>query len=259
LTTEEKTWLIVTNPLSPGDVPNYLRNEESFNSLPLSKRQGFFKLLDSDLVKKQVKVLAEQVRKKGRLPLPSELQQDSAGQATPNSRRTVTPADIALDKEIAKIKDKNAEVKKQQYDVTKLLDLIGVAETVGGSGKYDSVVGGESNPKLLNMTLAQVQEFQKERLDKGKKTAVGKYQISYDTLKDYLLNKGFSKNDVFNKQTQDQMAYTLLQRRGLDEFMIKLNQGKATDRDIDQFANALAKEWASLPTDTGVSYLLQSG
>jgi muramidase (phage lysozyme) len=255
LTTEEKAWLIVNNPLSPGDTPNYLRSEESFNALPLPKRLAFFKILDRSDIKQQIKELAQQIRKQGKLPTANELQQqNSTGQATATATTTATPTDIALDNEIAKIKDKNAEVKTQQYNVTKLLDLIGVAETVGGSGKYDSMVGGESNPKLLTMTVAQVQDFQKKRLEKGKKTAVGKYQISYDTLKDYLLNKGFSKDDVFNKQTQDQMAYTLLQRRGLDEFMVKLNQGKASDQDIDQFANALAKEWASLPTDKNQSF-----
>ena len=251
LTTEEKAWLIVNNPLSPGETPNYLRSEESFNALPLPKRLAFFKILDRSDIKQQIKDLAQQIRKQGKLPTANDLQQkNTTTQATPTS----TSTDLALDNEIAKIKDKTAEVKTQQYNVTKLLDLIGVAETVGGSGKYDSVVGGESNPKLLTMTVAQVQEFQKKRLEKGKKTAVGKYQISYDTLKDYLLNKGFSKDDVFNKQTQDQMAYALLQRRGLDEFMIKLNQGKASDQDIDQFANALAKEWASLPTDKNQSF-----
>lgn len=138
-----------------------------------------------------------------------------------------------------------------QGDVTgKLLNLIGKVE---GRGDYNILVGGKSLPELTEMTVAQVLEYQSGMRAQGhESTAVGKYQIIQGTLRGLLDRGVVSASDVFNSSTQDKLAVALMQGRGLDKY----KDGKIP---ADVFADNLAKEWASLPTQSGQSYYAGTG
>ena len=53
----------------------------------------------------------------------------------------------------------------------------GESDNVGG---YNAMFPSESYPKMLDMTINEVIEFQKEKLKDGRKSvAVGRYQMLY--------------------------------------------------------------------------------
>jgi muramidase (phage lysozyme) len=129
--------------------------------------------------------------------------------------------------------------------VGRLLEYIGKKES---NGNYNILVGGKTEPNLTNMTIAEVQEYQRGMIQRGhESTAVGKYQIIRKTLQG-LINQGYAKpEDKFSAGIQDRLAIGLLKGRGLDQYQA----GKMSK---DQFADNLSKEWASLPYNTGQSY-----
>lgn len=132
----------------------------------------------------------------------------------------------------------------------KLLDFIGKIE---GRGDYNILVGGKSLPELTEMTVAEVLNYQSSMLAKGhESTAVGKYQIIQKTLQDMLAQGAVGPDDKFSPSTQDKLAMALMKRRGLDKYQ----SGKLP---ADVFADNLAKEWASLPTQSGKSYYDKTG
>jgi muramidase (phage lysozyme) len=126
-----------------------------------------------------------------------------------------------------------------------LLDLIGRVEA---RGNYNILVGGRTDPKLTEMTLAEVLSFQSGMIGRGhESTAVGRYQIIKKTLQG-LINQGAAQlNEKFGPDTQDRLAIALLNGRGYQKFL----QGKMP---VDQFANRVAMEWASFPVASGQSY-----
>lgn len=136
--------------------------------------------------------------------------------------------------------------------VPRLLDFIGKLES---NGNYNILVGGKTKtgPALTDMTLAQVQDFQRKMLGMGhESTAVGKYQIVAKTM-DYLMATNmFKPTDKFDANTQDRMATALLERRGLQNYLAgKMSPGS--------FADSLAREWASLPLENNRSYYSDIG
>jgi len=73
--------------------------------------------------------------------------------------------------------------------------------------------------------------------------AAGKYQVTPNNLK-YLLNKGvIDKSDIYDEQTQEEIADALIKtkRSDIDDYLI----GK--EDDIHTASKSAAKEWASLP------------
>ena len=158
-----------------------------------------------------------------------------------NARRQGSTPQIAMDAAKAEI-DKEQE--KPRLQVQKLLDFIGMKES---RGKYDMLVGGKTNPDLSTMTVAQVLEFQKTMIENGhESTAVGKYQIVNSTLRDLVKQNAISLEDTFNSTTQDKAAVSLLRLQGLDSYLAgQLNK--------DDFADKVAKVWASLPLRSGNS------
>lgn len=112
---------------------------------------------------------------------------------------------------------------------------------------------------LQEMSVLEVLEVQNEWLDLQRNdfsfadssaivsSAVGAYQFLNVTLQGLVDDGSVSSQDVFNKDTQDQAAISLLERRGLD--------GWLDDSDDDKFMKRLAQEWAGLPNPhTGASY-----
>lgn len=128
------------------------------------------------------------------------------------------------------------------YHAEPVLDLIAKYES---GGDYDIVYGGIPKSlrpvKLTAMTIAQVQEWQANVVQRGaKSSAAGKYQIIRKTLAAIISQTGIKTSRKFDKSAQDEMAIHLLKGRGFQRFM----DGQI---DMDDMALALAKEWASLP------------
>ena len=129
-----------------------------------------------------------------------------------------------------------------------LLDFIGAAES---GGDYEIVWHGirpASKPKkLTDITVGEVLEWQEKMWKIGaRSTAAGKYQIIYKTLQGTRRDAGVSFDDKFSPETQDKLAMTLLKRRGLDIYI-------AGFMSTEDFANNIAKEWASMPVVTGAA------
>jgi hypothetical protein len=75
---------------------------------------------------------------------------------------------------------------------------------------------------------------------------VGKYQIIDGTLNGLVANGALKLNDIFNSSTQDRAAMALLREKGMDKY----TSGKISK---DQFADAVAKVWSSMPLASGKS------
>ena len=154
-------------------------------------------------------------------------------------------------------------------NVKPLLDLIAEHESESSAAKqraksgYDVVVNQAfkwtpPGKPITTMTINEVLDWQLNAIKVYKAkthartgySAVGRYQIVYRTLKDLIEAADLER--IFNEETQDELAYTLLRRRGLASWIA----GKMSD---DRFADALSQEWASLPFNTGYSYYAEDG
>ena len=126
-----------------------------------------------------------------------------------------------------------------------ILDLIGRLEAPQG---YNQVYGGSRlmPPRPLeNMTVAEVMDWQRRSVRAGSRSsAAGRYQIIGSTLQSLVNQGAVGLNDQFDRNTQDNLATVLMERRGLSNY----KSGQIT---AQQFGNNLAKEWASLPVQTG--------
>ncbi|UVC10179.1 hypothetical protein IHQ71_06120 [Rhizobium sp. TH2] len=106
-----------------------------------------------------------------------------------------------------------------------ILDLIGSVES---GGDYNATLdngrwtGGAQN--LTSMTLSQVRDLQRQMLadpanralygDGQGSSALGKYQITGRTLEGLMSELGLAGDQVFDQNTQDELARALLRRRG---------------------------------------------
>ncbi len=97
---------------------------------------------------------------------------------------------------------------------------------------YNIVVGGAIDGGLTTRTVEQ------NRAKYGN-SALGKYQIQYNTFKDVMGNT----NLIFSPETQDAAYLKLLERRGLSRY----RNGEIS---IGTFAYNLSKEWAALPKNS---------
>jgi len=114
---------------------------------------------------------------------------------------------------------------------------------------FDVVWGGiaaKDRPKkaLTSMTIKEVLNWQESIDARYPSEAAGGYQILEDTLRPLPPAAGLLFSDLFNESNQNALATVLLKRRGMDKYL----SGGITAED---FANNLAKEWASLPVVTG--------
>ena len=110
---------------------------------------------------------------------------------------------------------------------------------------YNQVYGANRTIPLERMTLDQALAWQKREISAGTdSSAIGRYQFINKTLKSLKSDMGLSGNEVMDKKLQDRMAVQLLKRRGFEQYA----KGKLSK---EQFANNLAKEFASLPVASG--------
>ncbi|MDX0511480.1 hypothetical protein [Sinorhizobium medicae] len=126
-----------------------------------------------------------------------------------------------------------------------LLDFIRETE-VGRSDRasYD-VIYGHNQAKLpqplTTMTYGEIVDAQAKWSKRFGSSAAGGYQFMRATLIDLAKQvTSISGKDVFTPDLQDRLAYKLLVRRGYPEYIV----GKIS---LVQFAENLAKEWASFP------------
>ncbi|NKB83084.1 hypothetical protein HED51_03000 [Ochrobactrum grignonense] len=129
-----------------------------------------------------------------------------------------TPADIET---ANRIRDRARTV--AQYGVQKdMLGLIGAAEGTDKGRGYNETLGyGKftgGNRNLTAMTLNEVMALQKQMLAHPDNTfnssALGRYQITRQTLQDFMPRLGLAGDHLFDQNTQDAIAQAILASTG---------------------------------------------
>lgn len=131
---------------------------------------------------------------------------------------------------------------------TNLLNLVSSSES---QGDYNAVwnipVGSPSQPDFSNMTITQVQQYQRSRIASGEvSSAVGRYQFVQNTLQETYTKAGIDPDTTFfTPAVQDQLIIARLnQTRRYEEW----RNGSLSDV---AFQNNLAKEFSSVPVPHG--------
>lgn len=138
-----------------------------------------------------------------------------------------------------------------------LLDAIRLHEGKTYGQIYYGAKGVPRDTDCSKLTLNGVLDLQQRMKNAGSaSTACGAYQFLRKTLVVTIQQMGLSGYELWARDLQDQMAIHLMKGRGLEMFIAgKMN---ATD-----FANSLAREWASLPVVSaikgGAGFLLKPG
>lgn len=142
-----------------------------------------------------------------------------------------------------------------RYVYRPMLDLIGHAEgTDKGRGynetlAYGKFTGGDVD--LVSMTLDQIDQLQTAMLrhpaNDMNSSAIGRNQIVRTTLREIRETLGLTGSELYDEAMQDRLGCFLLGKRGIDLWL----EGSITENAL---INALAKEWASLPTERNVGY-----
>ena len=123
-----------------------------------------------------------------------------------------------------------------------LLNLIASGESAGGG--YSAMYPSESHPQILNMTIAQVIQFQKQKLKDGRKSAaIGRYQMLYP--ENYAAAAGLPLTAKFSPENQDKMAIAYLKK---NRKLSKWEQGKISDEELSE---ELAREFGALKSASG--------
>lgn len=143
-------------------------------------------------------------------------------------------------------------------DVAVILPFIRKTE-VGrdDAGSYDVIFGNRQkhlSKPVSSMTLKEVMQLQEKTASarwvrdnwgyKQSSSATGAYQFMKTTLLDIVEKLKLDLTCKFDANLQDDLAWYLLRRRGLDEWRF----GKIDDF---EFAKRLAQEWASFPVLKG--------
>ena len=144
---------------------------------------------------------------------------------------------------VKKMYSSEIEQNKSKNNLKPLLDMIGSGESdnVGG---YSAMFPSESYPKMLDMTINEVIEFQKEKLKDGRKSAaVGRYQMLYP--EDYAAAAGLPLTAKFTPDNQDKMVIAYLkENRKLNEFL----NNEITN---EQFSEELSQEFGTFKSASG--------
>lgn len=106
--------------------------------------------------------------------------------------------------------------------------------------------------EVLAWQLRAIREYRAQRQARIGYSAAGRYQIIRGTLQSLGENGATRLDETFDADTQDGLGFALLRRRGYLRWL----GGRMTD---DGFADALSKEWASLPFNTGRSFYDKDG
>ena len=130
--------------------------------------------------------------------------------------------------------------------------VLGLAALVSsGEGSPTSMFPGENYPEMLDMSISEVVEFQKQKLADGRESAaVGSYQFLYP--EQAAQRAGLSMNDKFTPENQLKMFMgTLFNKPGRENLAAYL-QGKSDD--IELAMDELSQEYASIEYRNGRSY-----
>lgn len=128
-----------------------------------------------------------------------------------------------------------------------ILDFIGEYEAAGNYNAYFRNSGNQNNPKFTQKTLKSVIDWQRNHVNvnQSPSSAVGKYQFIRRTLEGLISALGLNTQDRFTSGLQDRLAIKLMEEKGLSAYLA------GTKSEVD-FANDLAKVWASLPVVTAI-------
>ena len=152
----------------------------------------------------------------------------------------------------------NGTLKPTRFDQPLPPGVQGLAALVSsGEGSSDSMFPGENYPEMLDMTIGEVVEFQKQKLAEplpsGKyreSAAVGDYQFLYPEVA--AQRAGLSINDKFTPENQLKMFVgTLLNKPGRENLSAYL---QGTGDNVDLAIDELAQEFASIEYRNGRSY-----
>jgi hypothetical protein len=140
-------------------------------------------------------------------------------------------------------------ISAQEY---RLLDLIASKEeNPRAPDVYMSLYPSTFEPRLPQMTLSQVDQFQTSRIRTAGASACGRYQFIRSTLRRLVNSAGLPSNLVFNRVMQDYLALTLLQGVQLRSWQagtLSWNGRGYTTNDPDAaFQVYLARVWAAIP------------
>ena len=120
-----------------------------------------------------------------------------------------------------------------------------------GEGSATSMFPGENYPEMLNMSIGEVVEFQKQKLADGRASAaVGSYQFLYPEVA--AQRAGLSMDEKFTPENQLKMFVgTLLNKPGRENLAAYL---QGTGDDVEEAIDELAQEFASIEYREGRSY-----
>lgn len=120
-----------------------------------------------------------------------------------------------------------------------MLDLIS-----SGEGGYASMYPSESYPEMLNMTIAELVQFQKQKFGDGRRSAaVGRYQF---ISPDYAAKlAGLPITAKFTPENQDKMAVAYLEKKRPGKQWL---DGKISTR---EYIEDLAREWGAFRSYSG--------
>lgn len=120
----------------------------------------------------------------------------------------------------------------------------GAVAAQGAASPYDVVWSGiraEDRPRRLTaLTVGRVLWWQDLIDARYMSEAAGAYQVMEDTLRGLVRDGAVSETALFDAAGQDAVALALLDRRG----WTRCEAGEITP---EEFADQLAREWASLP------------
>ncbi len=124
-----------------------------------------------------------------------------------------------------------------------LLNLIAKGEATQGADPYTSLWPSSSEPGLVQMTLSEVQQFQRQRVANGfRSSACGRYQFIQTALSDCIQYLGCNPLAVrFTPDIQDALIIAKLKKQR------KLDQWISGSIDTPAFMLELSKEFASFP------------
>jgi muramidase (phage lysozyme) len=130
--------------------------------------------------------------------------------------------------------------------VGEVLNLIASKES---AGFYDIMNGGRRFPEILDMTLAEVHNFQKRHADRVRKisSAAGRYQIMDFNMFPYGRKAGLNpQTDKFSPANQDKMGIVFLRECGLEAWL----NGKMSN---EAFLDKISGVWAAFADSKGHS------
>lgn len=146
----------------------------------------------------------------------------------------------------------NGRIPPTRFDQPLPPGVQGLAALVSsGEGSPTSMFPGENYPEMLDMSIGEVVQFQKQKLADGRASAaVGSYQFLYPEVA--AQRAGLSMNDKFTPENQLKMFMgTLLNKPGRENLSAYL---QGTGDNVDSAIDELAQEFASIEYRNGRSY-----